>query len=78
MATANASSANSCNLGGIMTRSNPIKILHAGSEWGVWSLHAAAQTDDLCFYKEVSFAWPSSPQPALSLSLSTLSSLFRQ
>lgn len=36
MATANASSASSCNLGGIMTRSSPIK----SSRSKIWSVHA--------------------------------------
>lgn len=36
MATANASSARSCNLGGIMTRSSPIK----SSRSKIWSVHA--------------------------------------
>lgn len=40
MATAKASSARSCNLGGIMTLSSPIK----SSREGIWSVHARRRT----------------------------------
>lgn len=65
MATANASSARSCNLGGIMTLSSPIK----SSREGVWSLHAQrgghtknTHTATTVITKRLSVcAWPSLP-----------------